>query len=161
MKLDASDKKLLADIDKFGFHALHIFAEGDEPAFTFSIGFTETLNSPEVVIFGLKRELMHDMLWEIFRQIQAGKALADGERWSGLIEGFDCVSRPVHPSWNQEYLGTAIWHRRYRTRRDDVTAFQLFWPGAQQGLFPWEPDRDPFVISRQPALYFPREKGAA
>ncbi|MGH7024610.1 MAG: DUF4262 domain-containing protein [Caulobacteraceae bacterium] len=161
MKLDPVDKKLLNDVAEFGFQALHILAEGDHPSFTFSIGFTETLGSPEVIVFGLKRELMHNMLWELFRQIQAGAMLEDGARWGNLIEGFDCVSRPVHPDWNREYLGSAIWYRRYRTGRDDVTAYELLWPGAQQGLYPWETGCDPFVISSQPALYLPRTKGLA
>jgi len=161
MNLDPSDEKLLADIEEHGFHALHILAEGDLPAFSFSVGFTETLNAPEVVICGLRRELMHNMLWEAFRQIKAGKTLSDGERWRGLIEGFDCISRPVHPSWNIEYLGYAIWHHQYRTRSRDVRAFQLFWPGAQQSLLPWQQGCDSFVISQQPLLYLPREIGLA
>lgn len=161
MNLDPIDKKLLADIAEHGFQALHIHPEGDEPAYTFSIGFTETLSAPEVVIFGLRRELMHNMFWETFRQLQAGKVMADGQLCSDLIEGFDCIARPVHPSWNYKYLGSAIWHARYRTGSDAVSAFQLFWPGAQQGLFPWEAGCDPFVISQQPALYLPDVVGLA
>jgi Domain of unknown function (DUF4262) len=161
MTLDPGDEKALADIAKHGFHALHILAEGDEPAYTFSIGFTETLNAPEAVIFGLKRELMHNMLWETFRQLQAGRVMTDGQHRTGLIEGFDCIARPVHPSWHREYLGTAIWHARYRTGSDEFNAFQIFWAGAQQGLFPWEAGCDPFVVSQQPALYLPRGGGLA
>lgn len=161
MKLEPSDQELLNDIEEHGFQALHIFAEREEPAFTFSIGFTESLRSPEVIIFGLNRELMHNMLWEVFRQLKAGKAMADGVCWSHLIDGFDCISRPVHPSWTRKYLGTAIWHQRYRTGNDEVTAFQLFWPGAQQGLFPWEAGCDSFVIGQQPALYLPDLVGIA
>ena len=161
MILDSVDRKLLADIAAHGFQALHIPTEGDEPAYTFSIGFTATLNAPEVVVFGLRRELMHNMLWETFRQLRAGKVLTDGQHWSGPLEGFDCIARPVHPSWNYKYLGSAIWHARYRTGSDAVSAFQLFWPGAQQGLFPWEAGCDPFVIDQQPALYLPYAVGLA
>jgi hypothetical protein len=161
MTRDPSDLRLLDDVAEHGFHALHIFAEGDEPAFSYSIGFWETLNAPEVIIFGLRRELMHSMLWEMFRQVRAGKVLADGDKWSDLIEGFDCVSRPVHPDWISEYFGYGLWHHRYREGRGDLKAFQIFWPGARQGLFPWDAGCDQFVRDQQPSLYLPRIVGIA
>ncbi len=157
MTLDDTDRKLLDDIAEHGFQGLHIPEEDGLPAFTFSVGFEETLGAPEVIIFGLRRDLMHNMLWEMFHQLKAGAVLADGASWSDLLGGFDCVSRPVHPTWIPEYFGTAIWHRRYRTGRDDLTGFQLFWPGAQQGLLPWVSGCDQIVRDLQPSLYLPRE----
>lgn len=112
--LDASDKKLIANVKKCGFHSQHVFEDADGPAFQYSIGFSDTLKSLEIIVFGLERELMHNMLWEMFRQIKAGSSLSEGARWGGLLGG----------------------HHR---RRDPglLLAYQLFWPGTQQGLFPW------------------------
>ena len=157
MSLDPTDLRTIDDVANYGWHCLHVAAEGDLPGFSFSVGFWETLNAPEVIIFGLRHELTHEILWEVFRQIQAGKTLVDGERWTGLIEGFDCISRPVHPSQIDEHFGVAIWYRRYRTGLDDLRAFQMFWPGKLQGLFPWEAGCDEDVRAAQALLYRARQ----
>ena len=53
---------------------------------------------------------MHSMLWSVFRQIEAGRAPEDNQRWSGLIEGYDCIARAVHPTnIVREYLNSAMW----------------------------------------------------
>jgi len=37
--------------------------------------------------------------------------VSEGQRWSGLIEGFDCISRPVHPTWlTRDHFNTAQWY---------------------------------------------------
>src|SRR5687768_12916260 len=125
-----------------------------EPSFAYTVGFWETLCAPELIIFGLDFELTHQMLWTMFDKLKAGAILTDGARWSGLIEGFDCISRPVHPSRVEiAYLNSAMWYRGYRTGDEAVDAYQLFWPGAEQGLFPWEPGCDELVRADQPLLY--------
>lgn len=160
--LDASDKKLIANVKKYGFHSQHVFEDADGPAFQYSIGFSDTLKSPEIIVFGLERKLMHSMLWEMFRQIKAGSFLNEGARWSGLLGGHDCISRRVHPSQLREYFGIGLWYERHR-RRDPglLLAYQLFWPGTQQGLFPWDAGCAEEVREYQPALYLPREVGLA
>ena len=42
-----------------------------------------------------------------------------------------------------------------------MRAYQLFWPGAEQGLFPWEKGCVQFVRDCQPSLYLPRVVGIA
>lgn len=160
--LDAADQELVDNVQEHGFHSMGVHADTEVPGFRYSIGFWETLGSPEVIIFGLDLKLMHNMLWEMFRQIKSGARLADGARWSELIEGFDCISRPVHPSQMREHFGYALWYRRYRKQNvQDLQAYQLFWPGRQQGLYPWDPDCVQEVRDHQPTLYLPREIGLA
>jgi len=36
-------------------------------------------------------------------------------------------------------------------------AFQVVWPGAQQGFYPWDEGCDLYVIDYQPALYETRQ----
>jgi len=88
------EHSLLATIEQHGWQATSVFdPKGEDPNFTYSVGFTTSLKTPEFIIFGLPRELMHSMLWEIYRQIAKGAVPADGMRWQGLLEGFDCISR--------------------------------------------------------------------
>lgn len=158
MSLDPDDQRLVDQIEEFGFFSQGVFAEGDQPAFRYSVGFWETLKCPEIIVFGLPLDLMHSVVWEMFRQITAGKALADGALWSDLIEGHDCVSRPVHPSQIREHFGFALWYRNFRTGSvEGLDAYQLFWPGKLQGLYPWQDGCDQTVRDCQPALYLPRD----
>lgn len=153
--LDEAERKIVDDVAQYGFHSVNV---GDgEPNFRYSIGFWESVGSPDLIVFGLEPKLMHNMLWEMFRQIQAGSSLSNDRRYSGLIEGFDCIVREVHPSQLRSYFGFGLWYRRYKGR-DPMTlaAYQVFWPGATQGLFPWESGCVEDVRDFQPLLYLAR-----
>ncbi|KAG5720285.1 hypothetical protein E4T56_gene14342 [Termitomyces sp. T112] len=128
--------------------------DNDEPGFSFSIGFPVSVGQPEAVIFGLSSELRHSMMNEIRRQCSDGLKLSDGLRISGLIEGFDCVARRItDPEAIRQHFGWAIWYHRSQLGKEMTEAYQIVWPGAQQGLFPWETGCHPDVIALQPALY--------
>jgi len=162
MALNDFEQRMVDSIDQHGWFGLHVMAGGDLPGFSYSVGFWESVGAPEFLIYGLPKDLTHAMLWEMFRQFKAGLAIADGERVSGLLEGFDCIIRPVHPSHFDEHVGSARWYRRHRLGDDaGLQVFQIFWPGKQQGLFPWEPGCDPAVRDCQPQLYLPDEAGLA
>jgi hypothetical protein len=156
--------RVLNSIEKDGWFGLSVSAGTDTPSFTYSIGFTETLKCPEFIVFGLDFDLMHSMLWQVFEQVRDGRCIpAEGARWSGVLDGCDCVSRAVHPSQiKRDYFNSAMWYRRHRGGRDeDLRAYQLFWPGKTQLLFPWENGCDEFVRDCQPLLYLPSETGIA
>ena len=50
---DDNDRKLLADIERLGWHVIHIFEDESGPGFSFSVGFYYTFQQPEVLIMGL------------------------------------------------------------------------------------------------------------
>ena len=154
---DDYEKKLLRNIEEFGWQATSVFdPKGEDPNFTYSIGFTSTLEAPEFIVFGLPSDLMRSMLWEVFRQIEAGRAISDGDRLSGLLEDFDCVVREVHPdNIKPEYLNSAIWYW-HRTGNEGLPpVFQVVWPGKNDGLFPWDVACPEIVRELQPPLYLP------
>ncbi len=154
--LDDAERKVVDDVARYGFHSLNVGAGDGEAQFRYSIGFWESA-SPDLIIFGLDPKLMHNMLWEMFRQIQAGNSLSEHKRYSDLIEGSDCIVRQVHASQLREYFGFGLWYRRHKGY-DPMTlvAYQVFWPGAVQGLFPWEPGCVEEVRDFQPLLYLAR-----
>jgi hypothetical protein len=158
------EERIVDNVREHGWYCVAVFGETEGSEFAYSVGFWETLRVPELIILGLPVKLMHSMLWSAFRQIKAQKILvADGVRWPDLIEGFDCISRPVHPTQvSREKFNSALWYRRYRTGLDeDLEAFQLFWPGAKDGLFPWEVGCSDLVREYQQQLYLPYETGIA
>jgi hypothetical protein len=81
----------VANVEKHGWAALTVGGK-----FCYSIGFTHTLKRPELIIFGLPSNMMHAMLSDVFDALRGGKTLQGEQRWDSLLEGFDCITRPVH-----------------------------------------------------------------
>ena len=157
------EKEIIEKVAEHGWFCVSVFG-GQGPEFSYTVGFWETLESPELIVFGQPLKLMHAMLWGAFRHIKSGKThIGDGQRWSGLIDGFDCISRPVHESQIvREHFNSAIWYHSY-TGGDGrpLAAFQIFWPGVTSRLFPWEKGCSDAVRELQPLLYLPRAHGVA
>jgi uncharacterized protein DUF4262 len=163
MALTDYEQRIVDSVAKHGWFCVSVFGDKPDDVFSYSVGFSETLNMPECIIFGFSGELAHKVLWEVFHQLKAGAVLSDGRRWSGLIEGFDCISRPVHPSQiTREHFNSALWYWGDPIARGrSLEAYQFFWPGVNQGLFPWERGCDQIVRDHQPALYLPNQIGQA
>jgi hypothetical protein len=162
--VDEYEQEIIDNVAEHGWFCVAVGSGEETPCFAYTVGFWETLKTPELIIFGLPMKLTHGMLWSAFRQIKSGKSsIEDGVRWSNLIEGFDCVSRPVHPTQiRREFFNSAMWYRRHRAgERCEIKAYQLFWPGKCNGLFPWERGCADVVSESQPQLYLPRESGLA
>jgi hypothetical protein len=156
-QLSDHEQRIVADVEQHGWYCSAVYdPDQNDPDFAYSVGFTETLAAPEFIVFGLPLKLMHSMLWTVFRQIKGGVTISDGSRWSGLVEGFDCVARPVHPTnLKREYLNSAMWFWGNPAEKGLLPVFQLVWPGSADGLFPWDEDCADSVRALQPPLYLP------
>ncbi len=151
--LEPQDIKLITDIAKYGCHVVHVFDEkGLEPSFAYSVGFGETVGQPEVIIFGLPKNIMQYMVNEILEQCRTGLVLEESITIYGLLEGHKCISRAVHPTQLDRHLGHALWYARHREANEAIQAVQIFWPGTKNRLFPWENDCAIDVIEAQPRL---------
>ncbi|MEM1051709.1 MAG: DUF4262 domain-containing protein [Pseudomonadota bacterium] len=149
------EQRIVANVEKHGCHVMSVFdPDGELPEFTYSIGFPETVGQPEVIIFGLSSDIRHSMVNETLRLCRDGLVLEDGEQVSGLLEGHYCIAREV-PSCaiDAEHFGSAIWFNRHIGHGGLARAFQIVWPGALNGLFPWDKGAGQEVIDAQPALY--------
>lgn len=149
------EKDMLAKIEEYGWFAMQVFdPDGKDEPFTYSIGLTQTLNSPELIVFGLPKALMHDMLWQVFRQIKAGASVEHGKRWADIIEGYECVTvEATHPDLFKEYATSANWFWKDRGNEGHPPVFQLVWPGTGHRLFPWDEGCSQDVIDAQPKLW--------
>ncbi len=162
MSQDTIDAKVIEGVAADGWFGLHVASDEQGPGFSYSVGFWESVKAPEFIIFGLPHDVCHSILWSMYRQVREGLKPRDGLRVKGLIGGFDCVLRPVHASQRREYFGYALWYQRQRLGNDvGLAAYQIFWPGKVQGLFPWEAGCDALVREDQPLLYLPDETGLA
>ena len=153
--LNDDQSKLVANVHEYGCHVTTVFdPDGNDPTFSYSVGFTETAGQPEVIIFGLDGGLMHRMINATLDLCRQGQIIQDWTSLDGLLEGHRCIARSVSAQFIvPEYLHSAIWYHRTQMGKtlDDVV--QIVWPGAVQGLYPWDEGCDDSVIARQPALY--------
>ncbi|WP_334182189.1 DUF4262 domain-containing protein [Novosphingobium sp.] len=154
--LSEFEQEIVGIVRQHGCMVMNVFdPEQQEPDFSYSIGFPETAGQAEVIVFTLPKSLRANMINEILRQMtEEGLKLEDGARIGGLIEGFECVARRITSREAlDEHFGSAIWYHRSQREIEIVDAFQIVWPGARQGLFPWEDGCVQDVIDDQPALY--------
>lgn len=151
---DNSDRKLFADVAKHGLHVAHIPQEAVTPGWSFSIGLYRSHGSPEVVVFGLDMEVAHPLVNELGCRASLSP-LEAGQIHTGLVDGFDCVLKPVDPVWYRPFLGRAQWY--YRRRPYPV--LQCFWPD-RAGNYPWEDSFDDRWRYAQPLLYMKSPEAA-
>jgi hypothetical protein len=146
--LDDCDRKLLADIDRVGWHVVMIPEEDGTPGWSFSVGLFRTFNHPEVVVFGLPLELSGEVINGIGADIRKGKVFESGQEYPEILEGVLCTFRPVVQRWYRPFLGYAAWY--YRGPKFPV--LQCIWPDKQQH-YPWHPKFKKAWLGAQPLLF--------
>lgn len=149
------ERRVLDSIEQHGWYAVHRFdPELKTPNFTYTVGFTKSLNAPEFIVFGLHRDVMYDMLAGVFDQIKAGRKLKDNQIWQGLHEDFDCIGRKAsHPEIFTTYAAMADWFWTRGGNQGHPALIQLVWPGLLDGLYPWDEGCREAVKEAQPQLW--------
>jgi len=155
-ELSEIEQGIVQNVEDHGCSIMSVFdPDGFEPDFSYSIGFERTTGQPEVIVFSLPKSLRVSMINEVRRQIgECGLVLADGLQISDLLEGYLCIAREINDAEViRNHFGSAIWYNQRFGPGQTERAFQLVWPGAKQGLFPWDDGCAQEVIEDQPALY--------
>ena len=126
---------IAARIEKHGWHAMHVFdAQGRRPAFSYSIGFEQTFGHPEIVVFGLRREVAQTILSDIAGDLANGVRFEPYERLGNVLgPDLEVQFRPVREQAFAEYLGRAVqfYGKPFR-------AWVMIWPD-KEGRLPGEP----------------------
>ena len=157
--LDDDDRLTLDNIERFGWSCPIIDDDAEGPGFGYSVGLMATLEHPELILFGLRRDRIHGILSGMVKMMREGARFQPRTRHDGVLEGYPVHISPVHETWHEVYLGFAMWHRRYVGKTGDLQAVQVVWPDMQ-GQFPWTPGFQPGARTRQPNLSLPRENDA-
>jgi len=133
-ELDDDDRRFLEQVNEQGWFGTSVFdAEGALPSFSYSTGFWFGHQRPELILFGLKNDVAHDILWDAYRDIEQGRAFSVGVRTSGVFGNADAYLFPVAKRHYAEHLGWSRWFYR----GDEFPCLHLIWPD-RSGLFPWE-----------------------
>jgi hypothetical protein len=142
-----ADKKVHSDVQTFGFHIINVLEDDDGPPHSFSIGFYQSFQHPEVVIIGLKSELMQNMIVWMGDDLKNGSQFQAGKEYPELLEGFSCTFRKVAKRHYKEYLGYAIWFYE----GNEFPVLQCVWP-TTKGYFPWDKKYPKDLVDWQPLL---------
>ncbi len=135
----AQNQRIADNIRAHGWHCLHIRpVEDHQDRFTYSIGFGESYNAPEVMIFGLPPEKAQAALNECAWLLRKGHAIrTDVEDGNILSGGYNVIFKSIRPEHFNEYLGTAV--RYYQGKPFDAVV--MFLPDKQH-RFPWDEGYD-------------------
>ncbi len=145
--LNAEERVFIAKIREHGWFNTAVLGDNEGPNFSYSSGFWVNTNRPEIIMFGMKREIMHDVFWDMFRDAEAGKSLPEGRRTDRIFANLPAYAFPVAKRYYREYLG---WNRWFYAG-DDFPCLQIVWPD-RAGIFPWENSFDPVFSADQPDL---------
>lgn len=156
--LSEFEERLIANVSNHGCHINVVRPTNADHGvpFAYSVGFLETVNQPEIIVFGLSGDLVALVINDMLHKCREGLILSDGVEVDDILEGHKLVVRQVLPEFIvDEYLNSAIWYEQRRTGKMLTQVMQLVWPGPADGLFPWDDGCDESVRSFQPALYKP------
>lgn len=119
-------------IRRFGWHCLNVHPNrSDQRLFTYSIGFFETYQSPEVLVFGPDAKKSHALLSECASLLASGAQLEfDTPDDRILVDPYKVVFRRVKDSALGYYFGTAL---RYYGR-DQIPAAIMLLPDRENRI---------------------------
>ncbi|MDO4880423.1 MAG: DUF4262 domain-containing protein [Capnocytophaga sp.] len=141
-------KKLLQDIEQYGFEVIMIPPTDYLPSFAYTVGLWKNYQSPEIIVFGLPVETMHIILNTVVNEeIKAGKPIKTGSNYMDVLQDFPVQFLSVDKRNISDYFGQAI--AFYQTA--NFPALQLVWPD-NKGIFPFEKNFEESFIYLQPLL---------
>jgi hypothetical protein len=145
--LSEGDKKLLSDIEEYGLHVIYVLEDESGPGFGYSVGLFHTYNHPEILIIGLKQELIHSIINSIGDEVKKGNKFESKSFYSNLIEEFDCYFIDVKEEFYKEYVGYGLWYYEY----NEFPLLQCIYPTIK-GVYPWEKEWPDSIKDLQPIL---------
>jgi hypothetical protein len=145
--LSAHDVKLLETLEQWGWYVIKVAAGDGEPAFAYSMGLYENFLHPEVILFGLDLDVMHQLINDAAKRIRQGYKYAEGHRYDDLLESYQCEFRKIDANHRIGLVNYATWY--YRSSPFPV--LQLVWRDPA-GRFSWEEGFDERFRKRQPTF---------
>jgi hypothetical protein len=154
---NASDAKLLGDVERDGWHIVKIFEEPGSPKFAFTVGLYYQFLQPEILIMGIDLSMSARILNNIGEAMRSGRKITPG-RYPDFVDGFEAELVPIDLAFYEEYLGYATWF--YRSRPHPYPAMQCVWPD-KAGLFPTDPGYDDRFFALQRLLNNSEQAGSS
>lgn len=97
-------------IHEFGAIITHIPVDAYLPGYSFTTGLYQNFNHPEIVCFGLKQDILHNMLNLVLEYIKEGETFELNHRYKNKVLMNDCEIAfiPVDPDFYHEYFSSSL-----------------------------------------------------
>jgi hypothetical protein len=142
-----AEKKIVSDVEQYGFHIAQFHGDGYSPSFAYTIGLFKTYGYPELICFGLNLDLLHSVLWSGKKLLDKQPNLDQSIGYPDFIGDYDVRFLTVDKDSYKDYFGYGYWFNGHW----DLPARQIVWPD-KQGIFPWEEGFNPDWKFKQPLL---------
>ncbi len=140
-------KQLLEDVAENGLHVVHVPATDELPEYSYSVGMWHSFEQPEVVVFGLPKEVADELLNALADDAAEGKTFLAGSKHDGVLVGYPARFLGVPPEQAAVHLPLVAW----AYAGDAAPTVQLVWPD-KQGRWPWDPDGRQGFAAQQPVI---------
>jgi hypothetical protein len=149
-------RRVMREVRRRGWGCLSVCDEAETAFWTYTIGFDETLNHPEIVTSGHSYRVTQDLFGRAYDAIRRGDLrIEDGMVWELCGQGRFVWHRVNWLRITEDWFMFAMYRRWERTgSRRGLGVFQLVGPDMS-GLFPWEPGYDERLRPRRPELWRP------
>lgn len=140
-------KKLLEDVGENGLHIAHVPETDELPEYSYTVGMWHSFEQPEVVVFGLPKDVADELLNALADDAAEGKTFLAGSKHDGVLVGYPARFLGVPAEQATTHLPLVAW-----AYEDAATpAVQLVWPD-KQGRWPWDPDVRQGFAAQQPVI---------
>ncbi|MBP2616652.1 DUF4262 domain-containing protein [Chryseobacterium jejuense] len=141
------DKKLSADIEKFGWTVMLLEANDYLLSFAYTVGLWKNFKHPEIISFGLTTKILHLILSDAGEIAKTGRTIEVGKNYDDFFENSNTQFVTVDSRNISNYFGQAI--NFYESK--NFPAIQLIWTD-RNNKFPWNKDYEEEFEYRQPLL---------
>ncbi|MGC1429716.1 MAG: DUF4262 domain-containing protein, partial [Albidovulum sp.] len=83
--LDDDEKGFVDNVRTHGWFGTHVFEDADGPGFSYTTGFWQRFEFPELILFSLPKEVSHDIFWNFFHDLTAQKRFPENEPISEVL----------------------------------------------------------------------------
>lgn len=139
-----AEKRIIEDVEKFGWHVGLFEPTENEPSFAYTIGLWKTYGHPEIISFGLTTKTLHEILNNAGEIVKQGNILTTDQDNLDIFETVPAQFITVDKNRFSDYFGYCMWFNDYK----DFPALQLVWTD-RQGRFPWQPEFEREFDDRQ------------
>ena len=147
---DDSERKILEDIESFGWHCVHVMAEGDLVEYAFTVGLFHSFKHPELIVFGLPKTIAQQILCVAADAAKAGAPLDISSHTEALLNNYTCCFAEVPREQYYEHVGYGRWYYQ----GNDFPMYQVIWP-SKDGSFPWHAQATESLRAAQPVIARP------
>lgn len=144
-----------SSVQRRGQHIQYVLGDEDLPPWAYTIGMTDTLGHPELVVFGVDPESSMGILNDIYERLRNGRRFDIGRYTHELVGDLSVRFLPVPTTFWESSSLFAMWINYYGSldpRRYPVPdALQLVWADSK-GRFPWDRGYERRLVKLQPIL---------